>query len=81
MTLAIDKSVSKVASWFVMVIIGNSILLGASVILAIWMVSAYQRAERESRMQQYYLLELDAKLISAGLKKPEESISKKQQEK
>lgn len=64
-----------------MVIIGNSILLGASVILAIWMVSAYQRAERESRMQQYYLLELDAKLISAGLKKPEESISKKQQEK
>lgn len=34
-------------------------------------------AERESRMLEYYLLELDAKAIAAGIKQPDEAISKK----
>lgn len=34
-------------------------------------------AERESRMLQYYVLEMDAKLIAAGVKKPEESVAHK----
>lgn len=38
-----------------------------------------QKAERESRMQQYYLLEMDAKLIAAGVKKPEEAIARQQE--
>jgi predicted ribosomally synthesized peptide with SipW-like signal peptide len=32
-------------------------------------------AERETRMLEYYLLELDAKFIHAGLKPPEEAIA------
>lgn len=35
------------------------------------------RAERETRMLEYYLLELDAKFIAAGLKPADESIAKK----
>lgn len=81
LSLTIDKSVSKVATWVIGIIVGNSILVGASIVLAVWMIVSYQHAEREARMQQYYLLELDAKFIAAGLKKPEEAISKKQQEK
>ena len=38
------------------------------------------KAEREARMLQYYLLELDAKFIAAGLKKPDDAISKKLEE-
>lgn len=34
-------------------------------------------AEREARMLQYYVLEMDAKLIAAGVKKPEESVANK----
>lgn len=37
-------------------------------------------AERESRMLQYYLLELDAKVIKAGIKPASEAISKRIQE-
>lgn len=34
-------------------------------------------SERETRMLEYYLLELDAKVISAGLKDPKDGIAKK----
>ena len=37
--------------------------------------------ERQAELLKYYLLELDAKFISAGLKKPEESIAKRLKEK
>lgn len=36
-----------------------------------------QRSEREARMLQYYVLEMDAKLIAAGMKKPDEAVSKR----
>lgn len=37
-------------------------------------------AEREARMLQYYLLELDAKVIKAGIKPADESIANKLKE-
>lgn len=36
-----------------------------------------QRAERETRMLEYYVLEVDAKLIAAGVKTDAESIAGK----
>lgn len=78
LTLTIDKSVSKVASWAIAVIVVNSILIGVGIVLAIWMTVSYRETEREVRMQQYYLLEMDAKLIAAGVKKPEEAVSRKE---
>lgn len=36
-----------------------------------------QRAEREARMLEYYVLEVDAKLIAAGVKTDAESIAAK----
>jgi hypothetical protein len=39
------------------------------------------RAEREARMLQYYVLEMDAKLIAAGFKTDAESVAKKLKEK
>ena len=80
LTLTIDKSVSKVAAWAIAVIIGASILIGAGFVLMIWLLSAYQQQERESRMLQYYVLEMDAKLIAAGIKKPDESVADKLKE-
>lgn len=77
LTLTIDKSVSKVAAWAIAVIIGSAILIGAGIVLMVWLISANSRAERESRMLQYYVLEMDAKLIAAGVKKPEEAVADK----
>lgn len=34
-------------------------------------------AEREARMLQYYVLEMDAKLIAAGVKRPDEAVANK----
>lgn len=35
------------------------------------------KTERETRMLEYYLLELDGKVIKAGIKRPEDSIAGK----
>lgn len=40
-------------------------------------VLQFERTEKETRMLEYYLLELDAKFISAGLKPAEQSIAQK----
>lgn len=57
-----------------------SLLCGLSIGLAIFAFSASRNADREARMLEYYLLELDAKFIHAGLKDPAESIAKKLEE-
>lgn len=56
-------------------------LLAASVAANIFLGFAYREAGTETRMLEYYLLELDAKFINAGLKDPAEAISKKLQQK
>jgi len=55
------------------------ILAAISISLSIFFYEQAVRSERETRMLQYYLLELDAKVIAAGIKKPEEAISKQQE--
>jgi hypothetical protein len=54
-----------------------SILVAFNACMTALMYAKWREAERETRMQEYYLLELDAKFIGAGLKKPEESIARK----
>jgi len=56
--------------------IGLAILATAGFAFGIFGWHEAGKAEREARLLQYYLLELDAKFIAAGLKKPEESIAK-----
>ena len=53
----------------------------ASMVTAGWALHEASLAEREARMLQYYTLEMDAKLIAAGIKKPEDSVANKLKEK
>lgn len=53
-----------------------AVLSGSAIGLTAFSFTEARNAEREARMLQYYLLELDAKIIAAGIKKPEEAISK-----
>lgn len=62
---------------FLPILVILSIMSGLSIGLAIFSFSASRNSERETRMLEYYLLELDAKFINAGLKDPSESIAKK----
>lgn len=55
-------------------------LLAISVAANVFLGWAYKSTETETRMLEYYLLELDAKFINAGLKDPAEAISKKLQQ-
>ena len=50
---------------------------GISIALALDARLDAQRAERESRMLEYYVLELDAKLIAAGAKTDADSIARR----
>lgn len=74
LTLTIDKSISKVAGWVIGVIIANAVLMGICAVLAVWMTISYQHEEREARMVEYYLHEVDGKLISAGFLKPSQNF-------
>ncbi len=68
-----DNSINKPLPWMVLLAIIASLALG----FAISSRSEAVKAERETRMLEYYLLELDAKFINAGLKDPAESIANK----
>lgn len=59
------------------IIVLLAVLCGLSIGLAVFAFSASRNADREARMLEYYLLELDAKFINAGLKDPAESIASK----
>ncbi len=62
-------------------IIVLALVAGAGIAVSVAALSYAGVAERESRMLQYYVLEMDAKLIAAGVKKPEESVASKLKEK
>lgn len=54
-----------------------AVFAGFGVGCGIYAMVDAQRTEREARMLEYYVLEMDAKLIAAGVKKPEEAVSKR----
>lgn len=54
-----------------------ALMSGLSIGLTVFAFAEARNAEREARMLEYYLLELDAKFINAGLKDSAESIAEK----
>jgi hypothetical protein len=54
-------------------------LAAAAIVIACWAIHDAGRAEREARMYEYYTLEMDAKLIAAGVKKSDEAIAKRKE--
>ncbi len=69
LTLTIDKSVSKVAAW-VMVVMGACMaMIGAGIVLAVWMIIAYRETEREVRLQRLETDEMSNRLELAGIKR------------
>jgi hypothetical protein len=67
--LTLDKSVNKAFAKFIAVIVVNSILIGAAIILAIWMIIAYQETEREVRLQRLETDEMNVRLELARIPK------------
>jgi len=57
----------------------NTLVAGLAIAIGFWAIFQARLAEREARMLQYYVLEMDAKLIAAGVKKPEESVASQQE--
>jgi hypothetical protein len=74
------SSVSKVIfnettkQWFI------GVLMALSIAINVLLYFQFAQAERETRMLEYYLLELDAKAIAAGIKRPEEAIANRLKE-
>lgn len=69
LTLTIDKSVGKVAVWVVGLIAVNSILMGAAIVMAIWMTISYRETEREVRLQRLETDEMNVRLELAKIPK------------
>ncbi len=69
----VDNSTNKPLPWIAV----SMLIAGISIAGACWAISEARQAERETRMLEYYLLELDAKVIAAGIKTADESIAKK----
>lgn len=69
LTLKIDKSVGKIAAWVIAVIVGNAILLGAGIVMSVWMIIEYQHTEREVRLQRLETDEMNVRLELAKIPK------------
>lgn len=59
LTLTIDKSVSKLASWALVLIIMLSVVVGAAVMAMSWMIYEWRDAKREARLVEYYMTDPD----------------------
>lgn len=69
LTVSVDKSITKVAAWAMGVIIASGMLIGAGIILAIWMIIAYRETEREVRLQRLETDEMNVRLEMAGIRR------------
>jgi hypothetical protein len=61
----------------ILIIVILAVATGISVARSDAAATRANDAEREARMLQYYVLEMDAKLIAAGVKKPEDAVANK----
>jgi len=52
---------------------------GVAVAIAVWCIVQLQESERETRMLEYYVMELDGKLMKSGFLDSSESWSAKQE--
>lgn len=66
-----------VSPWLLPMIVVLAILCGISIGLTAFAFTAAENAEREARMLEYYVMELDGKLMSAGVIESKESYSAK----
>lgn len=69
LTLTIDKSVSKIAGWVLIVLFGNALLMGGGIVMAVWMIGEYKRTEREVRLQRLETDEMNVRLEMAKIPK------------
>jgi hypothetical protein len=67
------------SSKLVPLIVFLSMMAGLSIAVSVFTLWQAQLAERETRMMEYYVMELDGKLMSAGIIQTEESWSAKKQ--
>jgi hypothetical protein len=50
-------------------------LIALNLLATVWMFIQWKVAERESRLLEYYVMELDGKMMASGLLKPPDSWS------
>lgn len=63
--------------WILPLIVLLAILCGVSIGLTAFAFTSAENAEREARMLEYYIMELDGKLMAAGVIESKESYSAK----
>ncbi len=76
----VQMETSKLIPMMVVLALFSGGALMSAVLCWVVMSERVQRAEVETRLLEYYLLELDAKAIAAGIKRPEEAISNRMKE-
>lgn len=69
LTLTIDKSVGKVAAWVVGLVIALAMLVGAGIVMSVWMIISYREMEREVRLQRLETDEMNVRLEMAKIPK------------
>lgn len=67
LTLTIDKSVGKVAAWVVGLVIALAMLVGAGIVMSVWMIISYREMEREVRLQRLETDEMNVRLELAKI--------------
>ena len=66
---------SKLLPWLML----TCLLSGAAIVGVVFDMMAQSKTEREARMLQYYVMELDGKLMAARVIEPQQSYSAQQE--
>ena len=69
LTLTIDRSVGKVAAWVVGLVVALAMLVGAGIVMSVWMIISYREMEREVRLQRLETDEMNIRLEIAKIPK------------
>lgn len=67
----------QISPWLMPIIVVIAILAGIAIGFTAFAFNSAEKAEREARMLEYYVMELDGKLMAAGVIESKESFSAK----
>lgn len=70
LTLTIDKSVGKVAAWVVGLVMFMAALVGAGIVMSVWMIFEWRAAQMEARIKTQEVIYLQAAVIAHGIPLP-----------
>lgn len=78
--IELGEEAQRTIAWILPTIFVMAFVSAFATAVSVFLIIKYTQAETESRMQEYYTMELDGKLMAAGVIQPKDSWAGRQAE-